>query len=382
MEIKKNEKKVIKIVIIIGIMLLIVNKIDSIVMFLNKLVGVFSSVFLGLFIAYFLNIIVRFIETKLFPKPNTKRKKTIYRGLSIFLSFIALFILIVVLTRLVIPELINAISTFTKVIPKAIEQLSDFSSKYSEQIPTIEKYFKSRPDLSTTITNNIDAIIKYLTTNSVGVIGSVFGTLTTIVMGIIISIYILADKEGLKHKFARLIHRYFGKKAENKIYYVTSIANELLRAYLIGQSLEAVILGVLCTAGLYIFGFPYAIMIGVVTGFSGLIPVLGAYIGGIIGFFMVLSKSPTQAVLFLVFLLILQQIEGNVIYPKVVGDSVGLPGIWVVISIIVAGGFFGLIGIFFSVPIAATVYRIITNDIHKFEQQQIANEQNVYSNLK
>ncbi len=374
MEIKKKDRNTIKIVIIVGVMLLIVNKIDMIMKFSGKLLGVFSSVFLGVFIAYFLNIVIRLLEEKLFPNPGTEKRKTIYRGLSILLSFVTLILVFVLLTSLVIPELVNAISTFTTAIPKAIDQISNFASKYSEQIPAIEEYFKSRPDLSTTITTNINAIIKYLTTNSVGVIGSVFGTLTTIVMGVIIAIYILADKEDLKNKFGRLIHRYFGKKTEQKLLYVTGIANESLRAYLIGQTLEAIILGVLCTAGLYLFRFPYAIMIGVVTGFCGLIPVLGAYIGGAIGFLMILSKSGSQALLFIVFILVLQQIEGNIIYPKVVGDSVGLPGIWVVISIIVAGGFFGLIGIFFSVPIAATVYKIICNDIHRFEKEQEAKE--------
>ncbi len=374
MEIKKKDRNTIKIVIIVGVMLLIVNKIDMIMKFSGKLLGVFSSVFLGVFIAYFLNIVIRLLEEKLFPNPGTEKRKTIYRGLSILLSFVTLILVFVLLTSLVIPELVNAISTFTTAIPKAIDQISNFASKYSEQIPAIEEYFKSRPDLSTTITTNINAIIKYLTTNSVGVIGSVFGTLTTIVMGVIIAIYILADKEDLKNKFGRLIHRYFGKKTEQKLLYVTGIANESLRAYLIGQTLEAIILGVLCTAGLYLFRFPYAIMIGVVTGFCGLIPVLGAYIGGAIGFLMILSKSGSQALLFIVFILVLQQIEGNIIYPKVVGDSVGLPGIWVVISIIVAGGFFGLIGIFFSVSIAATVYKIICNDIHRFEKEQEAKE--------
>ncbi len=367
MDVKKNDIKILKIVFIVGVMLLAVQKFDSILLFLNKLLSVMSTVFIGFFIAYFLNLLVRVIEARVLPKPATIKKKNLYRSLSILFSFIIVIIIFSILLNLIIPELMNAISTFMKVIPQAINQASDFANKYSKQFPTVEKYLASKPDLSTSIVDNIDSIFKYLTTNSILVIGSVFGKIATLVMGFIIAIYILFDKEDLKIKFSRLFHRYLGEKMERKIYYVSKIANESLRAYLIGQTLEAIILGVLCTVGLYVFKFPYAVMIGVVVGFTGLIPVLGAYIGGVFGFFMVLSKSPTQAMLFLVFLLVLQQLENNLIYPRVVGGSVGLPGIWVVISILIAGGFFGLVGVFLSVPIAATIYKIITDDVRAYE---------------
>ncbi len=368
MEIKKSDKNVIKIVFLVGIMLLVVQNFNGIISYLTKFMSVFSTVILGFFIAYFLNILVRLIECKILPKPKTEKVKGIYRSLSIVASFLILVIIFAILFNLVVPELIKAINTFIKVIPDAVKRITEFANKYSKQIPALDNYLKSKPDLSSSIINNIDSIVSYLSTNGVSFIGSLFGKVTSLVMGLIISIYVLYDKEGLKNKVRRLINRYLGEKTEEKFYHVASIANETLRSYLIGQSLEAIIIGVLCTVGLYLFGFPYAVMIGVVIGFSALIPILGAYIGGVFGFFMILSKNTTQAMLFIVFLLVLQQIEDNLIYPRVVGGSVGLPSIWVIISIVIAAGLFGIIGIFLSVPIAATIYKIITEDVRNFEK--------------
>ncbi len=363
MDIKKIDKKIIKIIFFVGIMLLIVIKFDYLLLFVTKLLGVLSTVFIGFAIAYVLNILVRFVETKIFPRPTSIKKKNIYRGCSIVTAFIMVLIVLAILLTLVIPELVNATITFIKTVPDSMNQISKFAKKYAEQLPTIEQYLESNPNLAEGLIKYVDAIIKYLTTNSLVVIESVFGAVTTIVMGIIIAIYILFDKEGLKDGIRRLFHRYLGSKVEQKIYYVLSIANNAFKSYIVGQTIEAIILGILCIGGLYILRFPYAIMIGVIIGFTGLIPILGAYIGGIFGFLMILSKSPSQAILFIVFLLVLQQVENNVIYPRVVGSSVGLPSILVVISILIAGGFFGIVGVFLAVPFTATIYKVIANDI-------------------
>ncbi len=368
MEFKKGDKRIITIIFFVGLMLLTVQNFSWILNFFTRFMRVFSTVILGFFIAYFLNILVRLMESKILPKPKTQKAKGVYRSISIISSFLMLVLIFAVLLNLVVPELIKAINTFIEVIPDAVKRITAFSNKYSKQIPALDSYLKSKPNLSTSIVNNIDSIISYVSVNGVSLLGSIFGKVTSLVMGLIISIYVLYDKEGLKNKCRRLINRYLGDKMEKKLYSVASIANETLRSYLIGQSLEAIIIGVLCTAGLYIFGFPYAVMIGVVIGFSALIPILGAYIGGVFGFFMILSKNTTQAMLFIIFLLVLQQIEDNLIYPRVVGGSVGLPSIWVIISIVIAGGLFGIVGIFFSVPVAATIYKIITEDVRNFEK--------------
>lgn len=147
-----------------------------------------------------------------------------------------------------------------------------------------------------------------------------------------------------------------------------TITNDCFHRYIVGQCTEAVILGALCALGMFIFRFPYAVMTGAVIGVTALIPVAGAYIGGAVGFILILSVSPTKAVLFLVYPVILQQLEGNLIYPRVVGSSIGLPGLWVLATVTVGGGIMGIAGMLIGVPIAAALYQILRNDVHKKEK--------------
>jgi len=166
------------------------------------------------------------------------------------------------------------------------------------------------------------------------------------------------------------------EKQGRKISYVTGVINDSFHRYIVGQFTEAIILGVLCALGMLVFGFPYAGMIGALIGFTALIPVAGAYIGGVVGFIMILTVSPVKALLFIVFLVVLQQLEGNLIYPKVVGGSLGLPAIWVLAAVTIGGALMGISGMLIGVPIAASVYRLIRDDMRrKAQDRQFVSEQ-------
>ncbi len=167
----------------------------------------------------------------------------------------------------------------------------------------------------------------------------------------------------MKRNFRKLFDTYMRPQRREKLYEGLRTADEAFSGYIIGQFKEAVILGVLCTLGMMIFGFPYAATIGPVIGFTALIPLVGAYIGAALGFLLIVMVDPIKALGFIVFIIVLQQIEGNLIYPKVVGDTIGLPGIWVFAAIIVGGGLLGIAGILLGVPIAATVYKLLVKDI-------------------
>ena len=163
---------------------------------------------------------------------------------------------------------------------------------------------------------------------------------------------------------------------EKKIRYVLTVLNQSFHHFLAGQTIEAVILGMLCTIGMWILRLPYAAMIGCLVGVTALLPVIGAYIGAAAGACMLLTVSPVKALVFLIFLTILQQIEGNVIYPKVVGTSIGLPGIWVLAAVTVGGGLFGLLGVLLSVPAASVLYTLLKRDVHRrLEEKMPAPEQ-------
>lgn len=203
----------------------------------------------------------------------------------------------------------------------------------------------------------------------VNVVSRVFSGIVTGLLAIIFSLYLLIGKDKLSSQCERVMKRYMKKTWYEKTVYVLRILNDCFGKYIVGQCTEAVILGLLCTLGMLIFRFPYATMIGALIAFTALIPVAGAYIGGAIGAFMVLTVSPVKAVLFVVFLVILQQIEGNLIYPRVVGSSIGLPGIWVLAAVTVGGGVMGIFGMLLGVPIAAAIYRMLRDDINKAEPE-------------
>jgi predicted PurR-regulated permease PerM len=199
---------------------------------------------------------------------------------------------------------------------------------------------------------------------------SVIGGLITAFISVIFAVYLLAGKDKMIRQIHRMMKQYITEKHRERIYYVARVFNESFRKYIIGQCTEAVILGVLCVIGMLIFKLPYATMIGTLIGFTALIPIAGAWIGAAVGAFMILTVSPMKALIFLVFILVLQQLEGNLIYPKVVGTSIGLPAFWVLVAVTVGGGLFGVTGMLFGVPLAASLYRIIRHDLRKREAEE------------
>lgn len=201
--------------------------------------------------------------------------------------------------------------------------------------------------------------------STISVVGTIGMGVTNFVIGLIFAIYILANKETLGRQLGKVAAAYCRPVLLNKIKSVIKVANETFSSFIVGQCTEAVILGSLCILGMLIFRFPYAPMVGTFVGATALIPVVGAYLGAVVGFIMILTVSPIKAVLFIVFIIALQQLEGNLIYPKVVGSSIGLPGMWVLAAVTVGGGISGIGGMLIGVPLTATVYKLIRSDVNK-----------------
>ena len=228
--------------------------------------------------------------------------------------------------------------------------------------------------LGSGIGNAVSAVVTLLT-STVSIIVIIF-------ISLIFSIYMLIDKEKLFNQSKRFTRSYLSGKHFDKISHVASVVNDSFRRYIVGQFAEAIILGVLCSIGMMIFKFPYAGMIGTLIGFTALIPVAGAYIGAGVGAVMILTVSPIKALLFLLFILILQQLEGNLIYPKVVGNSLGLPALWVLAAVTVGGGLMGVLGMLLGVPIAAAIYQLIREDLHKREAKQQISEKKTVKKIR
>ena len=283
---------------------------------------------------------------------------------------------------LVIPQLGDSveqlISSLINWIPDAIDWVADMvadSESLAEIVP--QEYLDKLEAIDweewfTKIIQFLSNGIGGAVGTTVGAVTSVFSGVVTFFLGFIFALYLLIAKDRLLNQGNRLMKSYLPEVWRERISHVLTVLNDCFHRYVVGQCTEAVILGSLCIIGMLIFRFPYATMIGTLVGFTALIPVAGAYIGAIVGAFMILTVSPLQALLFVVFLTVLQQLEGNLIYPKVVGSSLGLPGMWVLAAVTVGGGLFGIGGMLVFVPLVATIYRLLRDDVRRREGKERA----------
>jgi len=347
----------------------------SAVNFAGALVSAGMPLLIGCVIAYIINILMSFYEKHYFPKSQKKGVAKSRRLVCMLAAFITLLLVIVLLIKMVVPELMACVELLIARVPGEIASLLDWLESM-DIVPA---------DLLGPLQNvdwrsKIEQIISVLTTGVGNVLGtavtmvsSVFSGVVTALFALIFSIYLLTGKETLGRQVDRVMRRYMKEKAYSNTRYVLSVLNDCFHKYIVGQGTEAVILGCLCTIGMLIFGFPYATMTGAVIAFTALIPVAGGYIGAAVGAFMILTVSPMKAILFLVYIVVLQQLEGNLIYPRVVGSSMGLPAIWVLAAVTIGGGVMGIAGMLIGVPLAATLYRLLREDVNRLPQKEAAN---------
>lgn len=368
---KQNDvdKRVLKYLLLAAVLVLAVTKFSVLLSFLKKLWGIVFPLTLGVIMAYILNIIMRKLEKWYFPKSQNKIILKTKRAVCIFLSFFLIALIVFLVFRLVIPELLNTITLIGKWIPIELKKLQTLLAEHTDEIPELEQWISS---LSFDWEATGQKLLQYLTSGVSGILGSTITLVGTIgvgvanfVIGLIFAFYILANKEKLKRQILKVARAYCKPAAVDKALDVLKVANDTFSSFIVGQCTEAVILGSLCVICMEILRFPYAPMIGTFVGATALIPIVGAYLGGAVGFLMILTSSPLKAVLFVVFLLVLQQVEGNVIYPRVVGSSIGLPGMWVLVAVTIGGGLAGVGGMLIGVPLAATLYKLLRSDVNQ-----------------
>ncbi|MDO4489330.1 MAG: AI-2E family transporter [Eubacteriales bacterium] len=364
---KIDTKSCIKIGITVFILYLCIVYWNGFAGFLGALIGAAAPLIAGCAIAYLLNILMNTYENKCFKNVKSPALLKSRRLLSMLMAFITMFGIIVLIAVLIIPQLSSCISLLIDDIPK-VQRIVTSWLKENHLLTEGMSSLLSSLDWQNGLNKLLNAISSGLG-NAVGtvfdVVSSVFSGVVTIFIGIIFSVYILMGKEKLSGQCKRLMHHYMKESWYEKTMYVLRTMDESFRSYIVGQCTEAVILGVLCALGMLVLRLPYAAMIGSLVAFTALIPIAGAFIGGGVGAFMILAVSPLKALIFLIFLILLQQFEGNIIYPKVVGKAMGLPGIWVLAAVTIGGGIMGIGGMLLSVPIAATAYRLIKDDMNK-----------------
>lgn len=343
--------------------------------YLLVIAGSLISLLIGGVIAYIVNILMSFLESHYFADSNKKYVIKSRRPVCMIVSFLIVLLIVVLVIALVVPELIKSISMIINRLPVAFRNLSE-NELITKYLPVISEY------ISNINWNEIvNRAQRFFTDNFGGMAGNLISTVSTVfssvlnfVLGLIFSIYLLLSKDRLCAQAKEIMEHYVKKSWNEKIQYVLTILNRNFHRFIVGQCTEAVILGVLCAVGMVIFRFPYAIMIGVLVGFTALIPVVGAYVGAAAGIFMMLTISPMKALMFVIFIVVLQQLEGNLIYPRVVGNSLGLPALWVLVAVTVGGGIGGVIGMLVAVPIVSSIYQLVQNDVRKRRAVKAAEE--------
>ncbi len=342
----------------------------------SRLLGVFLSglwpLILGAGIAYLVNTMMRFYERHYFPKRHGSLVTRTRRGVCLFASLLTILLLVTIVVVLVVPELVRSLQFLLNEVPALLERGYAELMRYPEIAQLLPEELTS---LDTSWQESVTSIIDWLgggfggLMNSVVVtVSGVFSGATTLVMSVVFAVYLLYGKERVCTQMNRLLRTYLRPAWHLRWRRILDVLDDCFHRYIVGQCIEAVILGSLCMLGMLLFGFPYATMVGTLVGVTALIPIAGAYIGAIVGAIMILTVSPVEALLFLVFIVILQQLEGNLIYPRVVGASLKLPALWVLAAITVGGSVMGIVGMLLGVPLAAAAYRLLREDVGRRER--------------
>ena len=331
----------------------------------------------GLVIAYVLNILVKKLEKMYFPKSKNKIINDSKRAVCILLSILLIIGIIVIVALIVVPEFVNAVSVIVTAIPGALDSVKDFIVTNSYKYEVVEKALIT---LKIDIDSILGSVMSAASTILTDILNSIISFMSSFTNGLmnffiafVFAIYVLVSKEKLIMQIKKVMKAFLSRKTIDKINYVFKVTNDSFSNFIVGQCVEAVIIGFLCTIGMLIFRFPYAVTVGAFISATALIPIVGAYLGAALGAFMILTVSPIKALLFLIFISILQQLENNLIYPRVVGSSIGLPGIWVFAAITVGAGLGGVVGMVLSVPITASVYRLFSDKVNSRLKNKASN---------
>ena len=323
---------------------------------------------LGAVIAYAVNILMSMYENCYFPRSQSRAVVKSRRPVCLLLSYASLIALVVLIIRMILPELIQSVTLLLQELVPLLQNLSVKINENQEQLAALSGLFASDgtinwQELAVKAVNFLLAGLGGVMGSLMSLVSATVSTAFTAIVSVIFSIYLLMGKEKLSRQCALVLKTYLKPGWYSRLLYFLETLHNCFRRFVVGQCTEAVILGLLCMAGMLLFQFPYASMVGTLIGFTALIPVAGAYIGAGVGAFLIFTVSPIKALLFLVFISVLQQLEGNLIYPRVVGSSIGLPGIWVLAAVTVGGGVLGIGGMLLAVPLAATFYQILRDDV-------------------
>ena len=368
----KTIKKILIIILLGSVAFTAVQNYDRLFGFMRHIFGIFSPVITALCIAFVLNVLLTALETKAFGFMDRSKKSFVRRAkrpLCLVLTYLLAFGLIVLIIAFIIPDIANTFIYLSERLPSFMTEARVWIED------TLERFNLSQnliPNIKIDWTAVASGIKDYALSYSETIFGSAVNFTTSfasgiynLVFSIMISVYILACKERIGRFMTRLIDAFAPKKAAEAVYHISSTTYQYFSRFIGGQLTESVILGTLFYIGMTIFRFPNAAVISIFICVTSLVPIVGATVGVVVGFFLILITSPIKAILFIVFFIVIQQIEGSLVYPRVVGKSVGLPGVIVVCAVLVGGNIGGILGALIGVPVSAVLFVLIKEAIEK-----------------
>ncbi|MCM1126285.1 MAG: AI-2E family transporter [Lachnospiraceae bacterium] len=379
---QKNMRKIKGLILFTAVVILALLKFDFLCTAFLFVLGIMKPFLIGGMIAFVIHIPMGFYEKKLFSgrrgRPAGKFAQKWGRGISLIMAYLSVVLVVTLVLITVIPQLIETVGILANKLPVFYGNLIQYLEVVFEENPQLSAWLESLEMPEVNWDDAINMVINFLKnglgsmlSSTVTVAGSIISNTVNFFIALIFSIYLLIQKEKLLNQFDRLLTAYTRPKLYKSIRRVLALLNQNFSNFISGQCTEAVILGLMFVVSMTIFGFDYAVMIGVLIAFTALIPIVGAFIGCFVGAFLMLVDDPVKALWFVVLFIILQQIEGNLIYPHVVGNSVGLPSIWVLAAVTVGGSLMGVLGMLVFIPLLSTVYVLLRDDVNRRNKESV-----------
>lgn len=364
MELDRKTIKKILLIVTFGIVLFLgLQNISAVAGVCGAALNLLMPLIIGFCVAFILNVLLKVVEERFFAPLNRKSSplwSRIRRPICIILTLGIIVGILFILIFMIVPELKRAFGLLIDNMPRYAEQVKVWIAQAAAFLKvdasTLTNLEIDWEKLSATVLDYLKRDSGKLVNTTVGITTSIFSAIFNFILGVVFSVYILMQKEKLGSQGTRILYAFLPQRWAEKILHICVLSNKMFSRFVTGQCMESVIIGILCFIGMVIFRMPYAPMISVLVGFTALIPIFGAFIGTAIGAFLILMDSPMQAVWFVIFIIVLQQVEGDLIYPRVVGSSVGLPSLWVLLAVTIGGSVWGIMGMLVSVPICSVLY--------------------------
>ena len=343
----------------------------------GALLSLLAPFLLGGAIAFVLNVPMRAIERGLFPLE--KRGKGFRRPLALLVTLLAVVGVLTLASSVIAPGIVDAVSSIAAQLPAAVDRVAEWLTELEGYLPMLEESITALDLNWSTLSAKAVSMVKSFGTSLVsaggGIIGGLVSGVSTFVIGLVFAFYVLMQKEKLGRQVRQIFYALLPERRADQLLGITRLASRTFSSFLSGQCLEACILGTLFVVAMSIFRMPYALLVGVLIALTALIPIVGAFIGCAVGALLIAVTDPFKALMFIILFLVLQQVEGNLIYPHVVGSSVGLPSIWVLAAVTLGGKLMGIAGMLFFIPLCSVIYAIIRGFVkERLEMRGVSDE--------